>query len=127
MKILLTVVANALALWVASALVDGIEVTGQGSSRVVTLLLVAVLFGVLNALVKPVLKVLSLPLIVVTLGLFLVVVNAVMLSLTSWISGVLDLGFHVDRFFWDAVLGALVISAVGIVTDLVLPDSKELR
>lgn len=99
MKILLTVVANALALWVASALVDGIEVTGQGSSRVVTLLLVAVLFGVLNALVKPVLKVLSLPLIVVTLGLFLVVVNAVMLSLTSWISGVLDLGFHVDRFF----------------------------
>lgn len=127
MKILLSVVANAVALWVASALIDGIDFQGEGSSKLIAILLVALLFGVLNALVKPILKVLSLPLIVVTLGLFLVVVNAVMLSLTSWLSGVLDLGFHVDRFFWDAVLGALVISAVGIVTDLVLPDSKELR
>lgn len=62
---------------------------------------------------------------ILTLGLFLVVVNAIMLSLTSWLAGVVGLDFTVEEFFWDAVLGALIISAVGVVTDLVLPDGRD--
>ena len=127
MKMLLAVVANALALWVASALISGIEFGGEGTQRLVTILLVAVIFGVLNAVVKPILQVLSLPFIVLTLGLFLIVVNAIMLALTSWLSGVLGLDFHVQSFFWDAVLGALIISAVGVVTGMMLPDGDERR
>lgn len=124
---LLAVVANALALWVASALLDGIEFGGEGGQRLLTILLVAALFGVLNALVKPILQVLSLPFIVLTLGLFLIVVNAVMLALTSWLAGVLGLDFHVQSFFWDAVLGSLIISAVGVVTSMLLPDPDKRR
>lgn len=127
MTFLLAVVANAIALWVAAALIPGIEFGGEGGQLVLTVVLVAALFGVLNALVKPLLKLLSLPFIVLTLGLFLVVVNAVMLSLTSWLSGALGLDFHVQDFFWDAVLGALVISAVGVVTGMLLPDREERR
>lgn len=124
MKLILSILANALALWVASALLDGISFGGEGTSLVLTVLGVAALFGVLNAVVKPILHVLSLPLVVISLGLFLFVINALMLSLTSWFAGVIGLEFHVDAFFWDAVLGALIISAVGVVTDLVLPDGK---
>lgn len=124
MKMLLTIVANAVAIWVADLLLDGIEIGGSGSQFYLTLLAVAVVFGVLNALVKPVLKLLSLPLIVLSLGLFLLVLNAIMLSLTSWLSGVLGLDFTVQSFFWDAVLGAIIISAVSMVVEMLLPDGK---
>ncbi|GAA5163807.1 phage holin family protein [Ornithinimicrobium tianjinense] len=125
MKMILTILANALALWVAAALLDGISFGGDGTDLVLTVLGVAIVFGVLNAIVKPVLKLLSFPLVILTLGLFLVVVNAIMLSLTSWLAGVVGLDFTVEDFFWDAVLGALIISAVGVVTDLVLPDGRD--
>lgn len=125
MKMILTILANAVAIWVAASLLDGIEIGGEGSSFWLTLLGVSVVFGVLNAIVKPLLQLLSLPLIVLTLGLFLFVVNAAMLSLTSWLSGVLGLDFHVDSFFWDAVLGAVIISAVSLVVDMLLPDTKK--
>lgn len=124
---LLAVLANALALWVASAVISGIEFEGEGGQRLLTIVLVAALFGVLNAIVKPILQLLSLPFIVLTLGLFLIVVNALMLSLTSWLSGVVGLGFTVESFFWDAVLGSLVISAVGVVTGMLLPDGDDRR
>lgn len=125
MKMLLAVIANAVALLVAAALVSGISFGGEGSSMWLTVILVAALFGVLNAVVKPVLQLLSLPFIVLTLGLFLIVVNALMLSLTSWLSGVLGLDFAVDSFFWDAVLGSLIISAVGVVTGMLLPSGDK--
>lgn len=124
MKMLFAVIANAIALWVAAALLPGITFGGEGGSMWLTVALVAALFGVLNAIVKPLLQLLSLPLIVLTLGLFLVVVNALMLSLTSWLSGVVGLDFTVDDFFWDAVLGSLIISAVGVVTSALLPSGE---
>ncbi len=124
MKMILTILADAVAIWVAAYLLDGIEIGGEGTSFWLTLLGVAVIFGVLNAIVKPVLKLLSLPLIVLTLGLFLFVVNALMLSLTSWLSGVVGLDFTVESFFWDAVLGAIIVSAVSLVVDMLLPDPK---
>lgn len=122
---IMTIIADAVAIWVAAYLLDGIEIGGSGSSFFLTLLAVAVIFGVLNAIVKPILKLLSLPLIVLTLGLFLFILNAIMLSLTSWLSGAVGLDFHVDSFFWDAVLGAIIVSAVSLVVDMVLPDGRD--
>jgi putative membrane protein len=74
-----------------------------------------------NALIRPVVKLLALPLIILTLGLVTFVINALMLWLTSWITGQLDVEFHVDGF-WPALVGALVITIVGWALDAILPD-----
>jgi putative membrane protein len=110
---LLRLLISAAALWVAIQLVDGIQFTGSSWS----LLIVALVFGALNAGVRPLLTVLSIPLIVVTLGLFIFVINALMLMLTSWVSGLLHLGFHVDGF-WSAFLGGLIVSIVSLLLSL---------
>jgi putative membrane protein len=113
MYFLLRLLINAAALWVAIQLVDGIDHRGSWWS----LLLVALVFGVLNASVRPLLKLLSIPLLIVTLGLFIFVINAVMLRLTGWVSGLLDLGFYVDGF-WPAFLGGLVVSIVSLLLSM---------
>ncbi|MBT2466394.1 phage holin family protein [Streptomyces sp. ISL-66] len=117
--------ANAAALAVAIWLLAGItldESTSLGR-RTVTLVLVALIFGLVNFIVKPVVKLLSLPLFVLTLGLFTLVVNALMLLLTSWLAEQFDLSFHVDGF-WTAVLGALIISIVSWAVNMALPDKN---
>ena len=113
MFFILRLLISAAALWVAIQLVDGIQYTGSSWS----LLVVALVFGALNAGVRPLLTLLSIPLIIVTLGLFIFVINALMLMLTSWVSGLLDLGFHVDGF-WAAFLGGLIVSVVSLVLSL---------
>jgi putative membrane protein len=129
MRWLLKIVINGLALWLAALIVPGIHIGEQGStsSTLVTVLLVAFIFGIVNVVVKPILTILSLPFIVFTLGLFLLVVNALLLQLTSWISGLLDLSFHVDNFFWDAIIGALIITVVASILNAVLPDRDRSR
>lgn len=124
--VLVRIVINGLALWLAAVIVPGIHIGEQGdtSHTVTTVLVVAVIFGIVNAVLKPILTVLSLPFIVVTLGLFLLVVNAVLLQLTSWIAGNLDLAFHVDHFWWDAVFGGLIIAVVASILNALLPDRK---
>lgn len=122
---LIKVVVNGLALWVAAFLVDGITLAEDDStfaSKFTTILLVALLFGVINAVVKPIAKVLSFPAIVLTLGLFTFVVNAFMLQITEWISEPLGLSFAIRDFWWDAVLGAVIITVVSVVLGWVLPD-----
>ncbi|MET9465348.1 phage holin family protein [Streptomyces sp. NPDC006544] len=117
--------ANAAALAVAIWLLAGItldESTSLGR-RTVTLILVALIFGLVNFIVKPVVRLLSLPLFVLTLGLFTLVVNALMLMLTSWLAKQFDLSFHVDNF-WTAVVGALIISIVSWAMNMVLPDKN---
>ncbi|WP_324790130.1 phage holin family protein [Streptomyces sp. H51] len=115
-------IANAGALAVAVWLLDKITLTGDSTGKKAgTLIVVALLFGLVNWLVKPVLKLLSLPLLVLTLGLFTLVVNALMLLLTSWLADGLDLSFHVEGF-WTAVLGGLIISIVSWALHVVLPD-----
>ncbi|MGH3385191.1 MAG: phage holin family protein [Nocardioidaceae bacterium] len=122
MTLLITLVVNALALAAAAWLFQGISLTGaETSDRVLTLVIVAAIFGVVNAIVRPVVKVLSLPLYVLTLGLVAFVINALMLMLTSWICGLLDVGFVVEGF-WTALGGALVVSVVGMLLGSVLPD-----
>ena len=122
MTFVLRVLISALALAAAAWLFDGIEVVGaETSEQLLTLLGVAVVFGIVNAIVAPVVKVLSLPFIILTLGLLLLFINAAMLWLTSEIAAGLGLGFRVDGF-WTTVLGALVISVVSAVLGGLLRD-----
>jgi len=119
-RFLVRVVVNALALAVAAWLFSGISVSGEDTAhQALTLLGVAVVFGLVNAIVAPIVKLLSLPFIILTLGMLLVVINALMLLLTSSIAGALDLGFHVDGF-WTAVGGSIVISIVSTILAAVL-------
>ncbi|MEU6538887.1 phage holin family protein [Streptomyces sp. NPDC047000] len=115
-------IANAGALAVAVWLLDKITLTGDNTGRKAwTLILVALVFGLVNAVVKPLVKVLTFPLFILTLGLITLVVNALMLLLTSWVCDKLDLSFHVDGF-WAAIWGGLIISIVSWALHLVLPD-----
>ncbi|MFE3582562.1 phage holin family protein [Streptomyces vinaceus] len=117
--------ANAAALAVAIWLLAGITLDDHSSlgRRTLTLILVALVFGLVNFIVKPVVKLLSLPLFILTLGLFTLVVNALMLLLTSWLAKQLDLSFHVDNF-WTALLGGLIISVVSWAVNMALPDKN---
>jgi len=121
-RFLTWLVSNAIALAVAAWAFDGIwfEGAGHGTAEIrdklVPLLVVALILGVVSSFVKPVLKILSIPFIIVTLGLFLLVINAAMLMLTSWLAGLLDVGFHVNGF-WTAVGGAIVITVVDWIVD----------
>ncbi len=126
-NLIIRLLVNAIALAAASWLVSGITLQGATTGkRVLTLLVVAAIFGIVNAIVKPVVKVLSFPLLILTLGLLTFVINAAMLLLTSWITGKLDVQFHVDGF-WAALFGALIISVVGMILNAVLPDKAEVR
>ena len=122
-------VTTAVALAVAALLVDGIRFTGpvhgqeEIEHKLVPLLLVALILGVVTSFVKPVLTILSIPFIIVTLGLFLLVINAAMLKLTSWIADKLDIGFHVEGF-WPAVGGAIIITVVTWIVDGLIGESR---
>ena len=111
--LLVRLIVNAAALFAAVKLIPGMHFTGG----IGQLVLVALVFGLVNAVVRPILTLLSCPLIVVTLGLFLLVINALMLWLTSWLSDKFTLGFHVDGFV-TALLGGLVIGIVSTVLTL---------
>ena len=119
MFFLLRLLINAAALWVAIQLVDGLEHRGSWWSLIV----VALVFGVLNAGIRPLLKLLSLPIIIVTLGLFIFVINALMMLLTAWVSGLLGLGFYVDGF-WDAFKGGLIVSIVSLLLSMFMGVGK---
>ncbi|GAA2297611.1 MULTISPECIES: phage holin family protein [Streptomyces] len=119
---LVKTIANAAALAVAIWLLKDITLTGENTGRkILTLVLVALIFGLVNFLVKPVVKLLSFPLFILTLGLITLVVNALMLLLTSWLAGKADLAFHVDGF-WTALLGGVIISIVAWAMHVILPD-----
>jgi putative membrane protein len=119
---LVKTIANAAALAVAVWVLDKITLTGSNTGdKALTLIVVALIFGVVNAVVKPIVKVLAFPLFILTLGLITLVVNALMLLLTSWVAGKLDVSFHVDGF-WTAVLGGLIVAVVSWALHIILPD-----
>lgn len=130
-RFLIWLATTAIALAAATWIMDGIRFTGasQGSAelqdKLLPLLLVALILGVVTSLVKPVLTLLAIPFIIVTLGLFLLVINAALLLLTGALADLLDIGFRVDGF-WAAVGGALVITVVTWVVDGVIgADDKD--
>ena len=125
MRFLLRLLINAAALGAATWLFARIELTGSTTQeKVIALLVVALIFGVVNAIVKPIFTIVTIPLLLLTLGLFLVVINALMLMLTSWLAGVVGLGWRVDGF-WTAVFGGIVISIVSFILNAFLPEEKK--
>ena len=116
-SLLLHWVLNAAALWTAAAIVPGLEFNG-GVGR---LLLVAAVFGLVNSTLRPLLTILTCPLIVVTLGLFTLVINALMVLVTGWLSESWNLGFTVMGF-WAAFWGGLAVGLVSMILAMLLPD-----
>jgi putative membrane protein len=119
MPFLIRLLVNAAALWVATRVVSGVSFDGGA----LPFLGVALVFGVVNAIIRPVLKILTFPLILVTLGLFALVVNGLMLWLTSSLSATLGLGFHVSGF-WPAFWGAIVVSVTSLILSMLIRDSS---
>jgi putative membrane protein len=117
MGFLIRLLVNAAALWVATRLVPGVTYSGG----TLPFLGVALVFGIVNATIRPVAKVLTLPIIIVTLGIFALVVNGLMLWLTSSLSETLGLGFVVTGF-WPAFWGGLVVSLVSTILSMMISD-----
>ena len=113
---------NAAAWWVATQVVSGVSFDGG----LLPMLGVALVFGVVNALLRPVAKILTFPIIIVTLGIFALVINGLMLWLTSSLSSALGLGFHVSGF-WAAFWGAIVVSLVSLVLSMLIRDRSTLE
>ncbi|MFQ4148735.1 phage holin family protein [Arthrobacter sp. LAPM80] len=129
-RFILQVVINALGLWIASWILPGMNIASttivannvggtEGSANtintVLAYLFIGLVFGVVNALVKPVVKLLSLPVTFLTLGLFTIVINAAMLWLTAWVTSFTPAHLTIDDFFWTAIFAALIISLVSLV------------
>ncbi|MBC8160543.1 MAG: phage holin family protein [Roseiflexaceae bacterium] len=123
MRLLIRWVISALALLAAANFVDGIEIVGQNGW--ITLLITAAVMGFVNAIIRPILKLLSCPLILLTLGPFTLVINALMLQLSAWLSNsFFGAGFVVDGF-WPAFWGAIVVSIVSWLLSVFVPDADE--
>ena|SRR5258708_5655894 len=113
MEFLVRLLVNAAALWVATRIVPGVTFNGDW----LPFLGVAIVFGVVNAFIRPFAKILTFPIILITLGIFIFVINGLMLWLTSSLSSALGLGFHVDGF-WAAFWGALVVTIVSAILSI---------
>jgi putative membrane protein len=124
MHLVIRAVLTAAALAVATWLVPGI-VLGPGSTlaKVGTLLVVAVIFGLVNAIIKPIVKTVGCLFYVLTLGLIALVVNGLLLWLTSWVAGKLSLPFHITGF-WPAFWGAIIVGIVGWLLGVLIPEPK---
>jgi putative membrane protein len=119
MRFLVRLLVNAAALWVATRIVPGVTYSGG----VLPMLAVALVFGIVNAVIGTAAKIVTFPIIILTLGIFILVINGLMLMLTSAFSAALGLGFHV-RGFWAAFWGALVVSLVSTILSLLVRDSR---
>jgi len=123
MGILIRLAISAVALWIATLVIDGIALTTDSTlEKIGTLLLVAAIFGVVNAVLRPIIKVVGCAFYVLTLGLIALVVNGALFLLSSWIADQLGLPFHVDDFWPSAVLGALLVGVISWLLNLVVPD-----
>lgn len=124
MRFLIRTLVTAVGLWIATIIVSGITVSGKGTAAdVLTLLLVAIIFGLVNAVIKPLVKIFGCLFYVVTLGLIAFVVNALLFLLVDWLAGLLHLPFNVDGF-WSAFWGAIIVGVVSWLINLVIPEPK---
>jgi putative membrane protein len=124
MRFLVRLVVSSVAIWLTALLLDGVSLSqAPGWEQVLVVGAVGLVFTLVNLVVKPVVRLLALPLTILTLGLFALVVNALMLLLTSWLTSFTDWGLFVDGFWW-ALLAALVISIVSAVLNALLPGKR---
>jgi len=126
MKYVIWLAVNAAGVAVATWLFSGITLAGAHTrnDKIITLLVVGAIFGFVTSFVRPIVNVLSLPLIILTLGLMLLVTNALMLMLTSKIADTFHLHFHVAGGFWTYVFGSIVISIASMIAAAILPDPR---
>jgi putative membrane protein len=120
------VIVVAVSLWVATLIIPGIEVGGSGATKAGTLVVVALIFGLINAVLKPLIKVVGCPFYILTLGLIGLVVNALLFMLVGFIAGGIGLSFSVSGF-WAAFWGAIVVSVVSFLLHVLIPDSIDQR
>ena len=126
MGIIIRLAIGAVSLWIATLVIPGITLSTDSIPQAVgTLLAVAVIFGIINAILRPVIKTIGCGLYVLTLGLVALVVNGLLFLLTSWIADQFDLPFHVDGFWPAAVLGALLVSVVSWLLNMLVPDGND--
>lgn len=126
MGLLIRLAISALALWISTLLLKGITLGGDSLlKKVFTLIVVAVIFGIVNAILRPIIKVIGCWAYVLTLGLIALVVNGALFMLTSAIAGALNLPFHVDKFWPTAVLGALIVGIISWLLNMLVPDGKD--
>lgn len=128
-KFLIRVIIGTLGLWSATVLLPGLRISSDGTqqltqgnralSTLLAFLFIGLIFGIVNALVKPLVRVISLPVTLLSLGLFTIVINATMLWLTSWLSSFTPVPLSIDRFFWTAILAAIVISLITMIGNAV--------
>jgi putative membrane protein len=125
MGIVIRVVITAVALWISTLVLSGITLnTDSTPKKVGTLLAVAVIFGIVNAVIRPIVKTVGCAFYVLTLGLIALVVNGALFLFTSWIAGKLSLPFHVNGFL-TAVLGALIVGLVSWLLNMLVPDKAK--
>ena len=133
MNFLSRVVVNACAIWVATWILPGVaiegnrvveEQTGAVPAMIISYLVIGLIFGLANAFIKPILSFLSTPITCLTLGLFSIVINALMLALTSWLSGFTPFVFTIDTFFFDAIIAAIIVSIVSALLGWLVPEKS---
>ncbi|HRV94823.1 MAG TPA: phage holin family protein [Anaerolineae bacterium] len=118
MKLLLRILINAVAIWLTTLLLSGFSFAGG----IFNLIIVAIIFGLVNALIRPIVKLLTLPINILTLGLFTLVINALMLMLVVWFSGALSLEGGLFASFFTAFIAAIIISIISTILSWILPD-----
>ena len=125
MAFLVRVLINGVAIWLATLILPGLSIVGGDSNweTLAIILLIALVFGLVNAIVKPIVAFISIPLYILTLGLFTIIVNALMLMLTAWITEATDWGLRIDNF-GVACWGAIIISIVSLVLSVLLPGPR---
>lgn len=125
-SIITKVVINALAIWIAALVIPAVTV-GSGSlgQRVLALVVVGALFGLVNTFIKPVVKLFTLPLYVISLGLISFVVNALLLKILEWLSGKIGITFDTGPFFWSTIGAAVIVTFVSLILSLLVPDGDE--
>ncbi|WP_285114809.1 phage holin family protein [Leifsonia sp. fls2-241-R2A-40a] len=126
MRFLLRLIINAIALWLMTLIVSGVTVVPYApdtTARILTYLLIALIFGVVNAIIGTVIRIIAIPLYILTLGLISLIVNAFLLFIVSWISDALGFGLHIDGF-WSGVLGALVLAIIAWLLGLIIRPAR---
>ena len=124
---LLRAAVTGFALWIVTLVVSGIDFVGGDTTlqRIGIILVVAVIFGLVNAIIKPIVQIISIPLYILTLGLIHIVINALMLYLTSWITEhTTHWGLVIDDFWWTAIWAAIVLSIVSWALSLIVGDAQ---
>jgi putative membrane protein len=126
MSYLIRLAISAVALWIATLLISGVQLTTDSTGKKVgTIIVVAAIFGLVNMFLRPIIKTIGCGLYVLTLGLIAIIVNGLLFWLASWIAGGIDLPFHVQNFWPSAVLGALVVGVISWFLNLVVPDGDK--